>query len=86
MEPKWRDQELLFTDPARMVVAVPVTTSGSTFRAGQALPLFKIPTRNGAATGFEVTPDGRRLLVRMVLPPTAQPMMIVLNWMARLKQ
>ena len=78
---RWR---ALFTDPNRMLTTVPVTTSGSIFSAGRAVPLFKIPTRS-VATGFEVSPDGRRVLVRMVTPAAPQPLMIVLNWMALLK-
>ena len=85
MEPKWRDRELLFTDRDRMITTVPVTTSGSIFSPGRGVPLFKIATR-GVATGFEVSPDGRRVLVRMVTPVTPQPMMLLLNWMARLNK
>ena len=84
MEPKWRDRELLFTDRDHMITTVPFTTSGSIFSHGRGVPLFKIPTR-GVATGFEVSPDGRRVLVRMVTPAAPQPLMIVLNWMALLR-
>ena len=81
----WRDRKLLFTDPNRMLVAVPVTANGSAFSAGRAVPLFKIPTRNVAILGFDISPDGRRVLVHMNTPASPQPLMIVLNWMALLK-
>ena len=86
MDPVWRGRELLLSDRDRMLIAVPVTTSGSTFSVGRAVPLFKISTRSLIATGFDISPDGRRVLVRMQTPVTPQPMTIVLNWIARLKQ
>jgi hypothetical protein len=85
MDPAWRQGELLFTDPNRMLVTVPVTVSGSAFSTGRAVPLFEIPTRGLASTGFDISPDGRRVLVQMVTPAAPQPLMIVLNWMALLK-
>ena len=86
MDPVWRGRELLLSDRDRMLIAVPVTRSGSTFSAGRAVPLFKISTRSLIATGFDISPDGRRVLVRMQTAVTPQPMTIVLNWMARLKK
>ncbi len=86
MEPKWRDRELVLTDRDRMLIAVPVTTKGSLFSAGRGVSLFKIPTRSVAATGFDVSRDARRVLVRMQTPVTPQPMMVVLNWTVKLKK
>jgi Tol biopolymer transport system component len=71
MEPKWRNQELVFSDRDRTLIAVPVTISGSTFSVGHGIPLFKIPSRSSAATGFDISPDGRR--VRMVTPAAPSP-------------
>lgn len=85
MEPKWRDRELFFTDRDSRITTVPVTTSGASLSFGRAVQLFKIPTRSLAVTGFEVSPDGSRVLVRMVTPAAHQPLVIVLNWMALLK-
>jgi hypothetical protein len=86
MEPAWRDGELLFSDSNRMLVTVPVTTSGSAWSPpGRAVPLFQIPVRGLTGTAFDISPDGRRVLVQMVTPAAPQPLMIVLNWMALLK-
>ena len=69
-----------------MLVAVPVTASGSAWSPpGRAVPLFQIPIRSLTGKGFDISPDGRRVLVQMVTPAAPQPLMIVLNWMALLK-
>jgi dipeptidyl aminopeptidase/acylaminoacyl peptidase len=86
MEPKWRDRELFYSDRDRMLIAVPVTTDGAIPSFGHRAPLFKLPTRNIAALGFQISPDRQRVLVRMVTSTAPQPMMVVLNWMARMKQ
>ena len=85
MEPKWRDRRAL------------VHRSGPHDHHGagddERFDLFcrtrrstlQDPNSQRHAAGFEVSPDGRRVLVRMVTPATPQPMMILLNWMALLK-
>jgi Tol biopolymer transport system component len=86
MDAVWSAKELMFSDRNRMLNAVPVSTNGSVFSFGRAVPLFKIPVRAPGTIGFDLTTDGRRLLVKMVAPVAPQPMMIVLNWRALLKK
>ena len=68
-----------------MIITVPVTTSGSASFQPDAPFRCSRSRLAASATGFEVSPDGRRVLVRMVTPAAPQPLMIVLNWMALLK-
>ena len=82
-DPAWRDGELLYADRDNMLIAVPVTTTGNMFAAGRPAGLFKLAFAGGAGA-FDVTPDGRRLLVRVPGDLPAQSMTVILNWAAHL--
>jgi hypothetical protein len=67
------------------VMSVSVTGSGPVFRAGPALPLFKINPQPGAGTPYDVTSDGKRFIVNTSLPERFPPaLQIVVNWPALL--
>jgi Tol biopolymer transport system component len=84
-DPAWRGRELMFSDRDGLLNAVPVTTNGAVFSFGRPTPLFKVPRARGTV-GFDLSPDGRRLLVKMLAPVAPQPMTIVSNWRALLKK
>jgi Tol biopolymer transport system component len=84
--PVWRGRELFFIDARETLVTVPVTTVGSTFSSGAASSLFKMSNPAGSATNmYDADPDGRTFLVRMLIDPPAQSIVVMLNWPARLR-
>jgi hypothetical protein len=90
-EPRWRGdgKEIFYVDPKGMLTAIPVTTQG-TFSAGAASPLFQIhgraPISNTDLYTYDVSKDGKRLLVnRYVKPDHVEPLTVVLNAIARAK-
>jgi hypothetical protein len=78
------------------LMAVPIQTDGSTFRAGIPKVLFDthLPagTRHpgGPANSFAVAPDGQRFLLPMAAGNAREPapstITVVLNWPALLKK
>jgi hypothetical protein len=98
-EPRWRPdgKELFYLDPIGRLFAVPVQNSGpkSGFAMGAPTALFDTRlSREERWQGFptpvfrsyDVAPDGRRFLVRVVREQGAEaPLVLVTNWQALLK-
>ena len=63
--PVWRGdgQELFYVAPDGYLTAVPITLEGAEAVAGPSRQLFLMPLR----AGFDVSPDGERFLVNMVI-------------------
>ena len=85
--PRWRPdgKQLFYLSAAGPAVAVDIDTSKG-FQAGTPRRLFTPPTPT-AATGWDLSPDGKRFL--FVTPPNADriiPFTVVLNWAAGLKK
>jgi dipeptidyl aminopeptidase/acylaminoacyl peptidase len=89
-EPSWRHdgRELYYINPSGDLIAVPVTTTSTTLSAGSPVRLFSLGASSGGAGSalYEPLQDGSRFLVRQVSQPPAQPIMVVLDWMARLNR
>jgi Tol biopolymer transport system component len=86
-DPAWRGRELFFMDGERNLIAVPVAATATTFSAGRPSTLFKLPPSGiGAQLAFDASPDGQKFLVRSRVDPPRQPVMVMLNWPARLKK
>jgi hypothetical protein len=85
--PRWRSpQEIVYLTPDQTLTSVPVTGSGSTFRAGVAKPLFKMNAQEGPGTPFDVTADGQRFIVNARLPSRLPPSLnLIVNWQALLE-
>ena len=92
--PVWarNGRELFYLDATNTLTAVPVTTSGSTFTAGQPAKVFDakyatpFPPRS-----YDVSPDGQRFLMMKDSASgdsasTPASMVVVLNWHEELKQ
>ncbi len=65
-DPAWTKggRELIYTDEAGRLTAVPVDSTGDTFRSGVRSPLgWGIDTPYVAWRTFDVSPDGMRFLV-----------------------
>jgi Tol biopolymer transport system component len=82
--PRWRPDgnEIFFIGPDGMVMAVPITTTGSSFEAGKPVALF--PTDIAAQpfkSQYAVLRDGR-FIVNNLQPEeaAAAPITLILNW------
>jgi len=100
--PRWRrdGKELFYVNNLNVfsgspVMAVPIQTSGATFRAGIPQALFdthlSADTRHsgGPANSFAVAPDGQRFLMLKAAgsdDPAPSTITVVLNWPALLKK
>jgi eukaryotic-like serine/threonine-protein kinase len=86
IHPTWRagGKELFYIDPAGMMMAAPITETGSAVVLGTPVTLFQTHVRGGgidSAQGrqYDVAPDGR-FLINRVLDSAAAPITLILNW------
>jgi Tol biopolymer transport system component len=86
---RWRadGRELYYLNLESRLMAVPVQTAGAAVTFGEPAPLFGIRVPQGVVqTGgahqqYDVSPDGQRFLVNMLVPdPASPPIVIILNW------
>jgi serine/threonine protein kinase len=91
-EPRWRrdGKELYYLAPDGKLMAVEVST-GATFEAGAARPLFSIRRREPVSASdlfsYDVSADGQRFLVNADAEASVSaPMTAVVNWAASLKE
>ncbi len=88
--PQWRrDGKELFYLAAGNLTSVEVKP-GAKFEAGVPNPLFNsgLATGHGQAAGrdYEVSADGKRILVNRPKEDVTAPITVVLNWTAGLKK
>ena len=87
-EVAWRGDggEMYFIDGTGMLVAVPVRTSVAGFAVRSPVRLFSLGRRPtpGGSIRFDVRRDGQRFLVRDVVDPPPQPIVVLMNWPVRL--
>jgi eukaryotic-like serine/threonine-protein kinase len=85
--PRWRadGKEILFGGPNGAVMSVEVDTNGGNFQPGVAKRLFTLPPGAG---GWDVTPDGKKILapVAQTAQASPTPITVVLNWRAELSR
>jgi eukaryotic-like serine/threonine-protein kinase len=89
VEPSWRrdGRELYYVNSTGDLIAVPITLSDNTLSARSPVRLFSIRGFGTAGTSqYDPASDGSRFLVRQVIDPPVQPIMVVLDWTARLRQ
>jgi hypothetical protein len=68
-------------------MAVALKTNGGSLEPGTPSVLFALdPVAAGVCSGYEVSADGQRFLVRSPLARSASSMTVVLNWTAALKK
>jgi Tol biopolymer transport system component len=85
----WRrdSKELFFLDPSDNIVAVDVNLSGKAPQLGVPHTLFQASAVQRQNGPFDVTADGKRFLVNIGnLKEGSDPLTLVLNWPAELKQ
>jgi eukaryotic-like serine/threonine-protein kinase len=91
-QPRWRGdgKELFYLSPDDKMMAAPVK-EGANFDAGAPVALFQANPRQPAASSehefYDVSRDGQRFLIDTEPKQTdAEPMTIVLNWVAKLNK
>jgi eukaryotic-like serine/threonine-protein kinase len=91
--PAWRadGKELFYIDPAGMMMAAPITETGSAVVPGTPVSLFQTNVLGGgndvAAQGreYDVAPDGR-FLINRVVDTAVSPITLIQNWKPEAKQ
>ena len=83
--PHWRrDGKELFYNSGGKLMAVDVKANGSSFEPGVPRLLFE---RSGGAGDFDVSADGQRFLIPVLVEESApDPITVVLNWTAEVKR
>jgi serine/threonine-protein kinase len=84
---QWRrdGREIYYRTPANKMMSVSVNPRGASFEIGAEQPLFEMPD---TMRGWDVSADGKRFLVNVVLPGSAEEdaITLLLNWPALLEQ
>ncbi|MGH9523017.1 MAG: protein kinase domain-containing protein [Terriglobales bacterium] len=86
--PMWRkdSKELYFKDLGDVFYSAAVTAHGDQFDFGTPKRLFHV-SQPGAGIGYDVAPNGDRLLVSVAVEQTAKvPLTLVVNWPAEVKK
>ena len=79
-------RELYYINSSGDLMAVPITLSDNTLSARSPVRLFSTRGSGAARTSqSDPAPDGNHFLVRQVIAPPVQPIMVVLDWTARLR-
>lgn len=87
--PRWREDggEIFYLRTDRTLMAATVDGRGEAFQVGAARPLFQTRV-SGTALGapYDVSADGQRFLVNVAdEDPTPEPITVVVNWTAALR-
>ncbi|MGH9773895.1 MAG: protein kinase domain-containing protein [Candidatus Acidiferrales bacterium] len=94
--PRWRHdgKELFYLAPNSQLMAAEVNWSGSTFDVAAVHPLFHLRLAPGpplydlgptaGQVGYDVSPDGQRILVNSPVEADTSPITVILNWPAGL--
>jgi Tol biopolymer transport system component len=90
--PTWRadGKELFFLNPAAMMMAAPITVTGSTVVPGTPVTLFQTKVLGGGidigqGRQYDVAPDGR-FMINRVLDTAISPITLIQNWNPEAKQ
>lgn len=87
--PIWRrdGKEIVYMSTERVLMSVPVKGSGSGFQASAPVTMFPIDPQQGPGVPFDVTADGKTIVLNAALPSRIPPSFTVLvNWPATVKQ
>jgi serine/threonine protein kinase/Tol biopolymer transport system component len=85
-QPKWRGKEIFYLALDNKLMVADVNVKGETLEVGAARPLFEVRP-GGPGNLYDVTADGKRLLVNMAVEhQTSAPITLVFNWTADLKR
>jgi Tol biopolymer transport system component len=84
--PRWRrdGKELFYIGPANTITAVEVEGKERGFEVGRSQPLFIAPVSPFSST-YDVAPDGQRFVMSAAPEEEEPPLVLMLNWTAKLK-
>jgi Tol biopolymer transport system component len=88
-QPRWRrdGREIYYVAPGNKLMAVEVKPSGAALEVGSPKELFALKGPGGTrGYDFDVSPDGKRFLVKSVIEGEVPPITVVLNWPRKLKK
>jgi eukaryotic-like serine/threonine-protein kinase len=79
--PVWRGdgKEIFYVSADGLLTAVPIVATPDQIQPGKPQPLFR-----AAADAYDISPDGKRLLLDVVGDQNIKPITVVLNWTAEL--
>ena len=84
--PKWRGKEIFYLTLDNKLMVAEVNVKGETLEVGTQRLLFDVRP-GGPGNVYDVTADGKRLLVNMAVEQqTSAPITLVINWAADLKR
>ncbi len=96
--PRWRrdGKELFYLTPNGQLMAADINWSGTTLEIAVVHSLFRLRLAPGppiydlgptaGQIGYDVSPDGQRILVNSPAESDAAPITVILNWPAELKK
>jgi len=87
--PRWRrdGKEIFYLAPDNKLMSAVVNGAGSAFEVGALRSLFETRPTTQARSMYDVSPDGQRFLVNMLVDDVAAaPITLVVNWPALLKK
>jgi len=82
VDPVWSTdgKELYYINPARELMAVPITVTGNTLAPGVPRRLFQTRIVTGPGWQYDVAPDGRFLINTELDPGPTSPITLIQNW------
>jgi len=85
--PRWRrdGREIFYLDPTTRLMAADVDGRGAEFDIGAVRPLFEARLVLNQRYMYDVSPDGQRFPVNTLVDTAPQPITLVVNWPALLK-
>jgi serine/threonine protein kinase/Tol biopolymer transport system component len=86
--PRWRrdGREIFYMAPDNRLMVAAVDGQGSGFQISTVRPLFETRARINQRSMYDVSPDGQRFLINTIVEQAVQPITLVVNWPALLKQ
>jgi eukaryotic-like serine/threonine-protein kinase len=85
--PRWRrdGKELFYLGPENTIMAVEVEGTGASFNVGRSQRLFIAPVNPFDST-YDVAPDGQRFVMSASPEEESGPLVLMLNWTARVQE
>jgi hypothetical protein len=85
--PQWGPggRELFYASPANKLMAVSLKVAGDSIEPSTPRELFAVPSVDAGINPYEAAPDGQRFLVFGTPQQAPQPLTVIVNWPALLK-
>ena len=85
--PQWGagGRELFYVSPDNKLMAVSLKLRADSIEPAAPRELFRLPTVETGRPPYEAAPDGQRFLVRAAMGQAGEPLTVIVNWPALLK-